>query len=144
MRTKKRAGLREGTYKYIESIISNYNEYPRLIIERERDLKNPYTVKDKNQGGGKSSITKNEVEEMAIKLISDKKLNTLKEEYRAIDNTFFTSDIITKRIIKLYYIDKPRTKTWDGVAYSVGYAKRHCYRLRDSFIKKVADHLGMT
>lgn len=137
-----RAGLRNETFKYIEGVIRSYKQYPKWIKAREEAVEYPYTPPDKNIGGGRSSGTSDPTAQTATRLVIDRELHGLRQEYNAVKNTMQASSPETIRIIEMYYLTVPRTKTWDGIAQEVGYSRRQCLILRDSFVKCVAELLG--
>ena len=138
-----RAGLRNETFKYIEGVIRSYHDYQKWISEREAEIFNSPKIEiDENVGGGRSPYMTNETERIASKLILDRQLNGLREEYEAVHYIFTHSSDKTQEVIQLWYLDRPRKVTWDGVAEKVMYSKKHCQRLRDVFVFSVAERLG--
>lgn len=139
-----RAGLRVETYTFIEGIIRNYKTYPRWISQRKEEIIAPHKQIDENIGGGRGGSISNTTERAVTALVLDKSLMSLQREYEAVDLAFNTCEEKTKEIIELYYLQRPRTKTWDGVAQEVGYSKKQCQRLRDGFVKFIAEQIGLT
>lgn len=135
--------LRTGTYKYIESILKSYEDYEKHIKLRELEILTPHTGKDENIGGGRSSLKSDPTARTANKLIQDRKLQTLKDEYQAVQKALGESDAITTRIISIWYFKKPRLITWDGVAKKLHLSRSQCIRKRNAFILMVADELGI-
>lgn len=136
-----RAGLRDGTYKSIESILRTYKQYPEWINNREQEIMFPLADIDENVGGGRSSQISNPTEKIVSNLIMDKRLSELRREYNAVQYAFESCENDNVRqIIELYYIR--RTHTWRGIADLTNYSEKQCQRLRDKFIKYIADYLG--
>lgn len=136
-----RAGLRDGTYKSIESILRTYKQYPEWIKQREQEIMFLTTDVDENVGGGKSNVVSNPTERTVTNLIMDKRLSELRREYNAVQYAFDNcTQKGTREIIELYYFKQ--THTWVGVAKRVHYSVRYCIKLRDDFIKTMADFLG--
>lgn len=136
-----RSGLRDGTYKSIESILRTYRQYPDWISNRTQEIMYPVVEIDENVGGGRSSQVSNPTEKIVSNLIMDKRLSELYREYNAVNYAFDScvNDNV-KRIIELYYIK--RTHNWKGIAELTNYSEKQCQRLRDKFVKSVADYLG--
>lgn len=137
---KKRKGIRDGAYRHTEDIIRSFHKYPRWIKELEEKLLYPHKEIDANQGTG-GNLPSSPTENTAMSLISDNKLQQMKREYEQLLEMLAKTDDKTKRIIELWYIERPQTKTWDGISLEVGLTKRQCFRLRDAFIKELAEKL---
>ncbi|MDT2814347.1 hypothetical protein P7H75_05770 [Vagococcus carniphilus] len=135
--------MRKGTFKYIEQIIEDYDKYDNLIKKREQEIWHPQRETDENIGGGQRPRDFNMVERLASRLVEDERLCRLKDEKDALDRAFRICRPGTDKIIRMWYLDKPRLKTWDGVAKEVNWSRRTCINLRDEFIQSVADELGM-
>lgn len=135
--------LRITTFKYLEEIIRRSDDYPKEINLREQEIINPYRISDENIGGGRSDVIANQTERIATKLVTDRRLSNLQREYDAFRKTFDSCDDNVKEIITMAYIDKPRTKTWDGIAVRSGYSRAQCFRYRDAFILAMAEELGL-
>ena len=139
---RKRAGLREETYKFIEGMLFTYSNYQDWINRRREELNNPYIRKDNNIGGDKSHRISDPTGSQGSKLAMDKQLVSLIDEKKAMDTVLNKVDAETKTIIKMYYFDKPRTKTWDGIAKEVHLSRASCINKRDGVIIAIANHLG--
>ncbi|MCW6682060.1 hypothetical protein NHG29_04140 [Aerococcaceae bacterium NML160702] len=139
-----RAGLREETFKYIEGIVRSYHQYEKWIKQREAEIYNPPKIEeDENIGGGRSPYLTNETERIATKLVLDKQLQSLREEYSAVKYAFsMCKDEREAQVIHLFYVQ--RKKTWEGVADETKYSRRQCMNIRDVFIKRVAEYMGKT
>lgn len=138
-----RKGLRQETFKYVEGILNTYNRYEPWIKQRKEAVAHPYKIVDENIGGGKANRTSDPTGDTASRLAIDKQLQNLQAEYTAVKETLRESRPVTRDIIQLYYFDRPRTKTWDGIAVEVNYSKKTCLNLRDQFVCDVADKLGL-
>lgn len=136
--------MRKGTFKYIEQIIADYDKYERLIARREEEIWFPSKETDENIGGSSGSRDFCAVERLASRLAEDEKLRRLKEEKQAIDKAFKHCRPGTRKVIDMWYLDKPRLKTWDGVAKETNWSRRTCINLRDDFIKMIADELNLS
>lgn len=135
-----RAGLRNETFSYIEGIIKSYNQYDSWIKQREDEIFHSHKENDENIGYDKGTNTSSPTERIANKLVLDKQLASIREEYSAVKFAFETCSENAEKIIKMFYID--RKKTWDGIAMEVGVSRRQCINIRDAFVTKVAKFLG--
>lgn len=134
--------MNSGTFKQIEIILQEYPRYKEYIKKREEELLNPYYPEDTNQGGGKTNRTSDTTAVRALTLADDRVLQRLKFQYQAVKRTYDNADEDTQDIIKEYYFNQPRIKTWDGIALQVNHSKRTCFRMRNAFFSKLADELG--
>lgn len=138
--------LKRTTFIQIEQILKEYKTYSKIISERKLDLLYPYQEADKrddNIGGGRSNKTSQPTEDMALKLATDKQLNRIEFQKKAIEKVYNNSSEGTQKVIKEYYFTVPRTKSWAGIAEETRYSRRQCFRLRDQFFNELADELGM-
>ena len=128
----------------LEYILLEYLDYPSYIKQVEEELLNPHTVDvDENIGGGRGSHLSNPTERIALSIVDDKRLNRIQAQQQAVDKVYQESLPKTQEIIREYYWQRPRTKTWDGVAKQVNYSRRQCHNLRNDFFDRLADELGM-
>ncbi|EKB54480.1 RinA family phage transcriptional regulator [Facklamia hominis] len=135
--------LRSGTYKYIESILRSYHDYEQYIYLREQELLNPHKDCDTNVGGGRGNAISDPTRIKASRLVEDRKVQVLKAEKQAVEKALASVDDVSKEIIVLWYLKKPRLVTWDGVANKVHLSRSQCIRRRDNFISLIADELGL-
>jgi len=136
--------MKRGTFVYIEQLLREYPEMGNYIKQREEELIYPdELVIDQNIGGGRSSFISKPTERMAITIIEDKRLRELSRCKCAIDKLISEADFIMVGVIQMFYFEKPRLRTWEGIAMDTGLSERHCRRLRDKFFQAVADELGM-
>lgn len=139
---KKKAGLKLSTFNSVEDILRDYPLYPKWINEREQEIFAPMKELDENIGGSRSGYTSNITERIASSLIEDIRLKELRREYEAVRVALGECEENALKIVQLYYFDKPRLKTWSGIALEIGYSERHCRRLRNGIVKRIADLLG--
>lgn len=136
--------MKQGTFKYIEQLLNEYPDMDKYISLRIEELKYPNTIEaDQNIGGGSSGFVSNPTERMVMTIVEDKRLKNIELNKQAIDKVLFESDELTAMIIRMYYFDKPRLKTWEGIALAICVSEGHCRKLRTRFFEKVADELGL-
>ena len=131
-------------FKYVESLLKEYVNYPKHINKRREELRFPVKQKDENLGGGSSSFNKTAPQEVfVIKLDQDKRLTRLEEQYLIITDVL---DCLPKdefKIIELYYLKTPRTLTWDGVAQQANCSRRRCFDVRNKVVVEIGKRLGL-
>lgn len=136
--------MKRGTFVYIEQLLREYPDMGNYIKQREEELIYPdELVIDQNIGGGSSPFISKPTERMAITIIEDKRLRELNRVKCALDKLINEADFIMVGVIQMFYFEKPRLRTWEGIAMDTGLSERHCRRLRDKFFQAVADELGM-
>lgn len=136
--------MKQGTFKYIEQLLNEYPDMDRYISLRIEELKYPNSTElDQNIGGGSSGFISNPTERMVMTIAEDKRLKNIELNKRAIEKILFESDKLTTDIIRMYYFNKPRLKTWEGIALAICVSEGHCRKLRTRFFEKVADELGL-
>ena len=136
--------MKQGTFKYIEQLLRDYPEMDNYIKQREEELIFPDELAiDQNIGGGRSSFISKPTERMAITITEDKRLQMLIRYKRAIDKLIDEVDPITVGVVQMFYFQKPRLRTWEGIAIDSGLSERQCRRFRDKFFVMMADELGL-
>lgn len=136
--------LRRGTFLNLEDIVRDYPQMDNYIKHVEEELLNPWQEQDTNVGGGRSSLTSAPTERKAITIATDKHLRLLKERKAAMDKVWTETRDETKKIIRMWYWENPRTKTWDGIAEECHFSRKYCIVLRDDLIHRLALELGET
>lgn len=137
-----RAGIDKNEFKFIEGLLTNHRRYPKWINEREQEILYPYRETDGNIGGGSSGIISNETERIASMLVHDKRLNELKKQFETVSWALGDSNRATREIIVGYYMTCPKVETWRSLSEAVNFSQRHCKRMRDNFVVKVARELN--
>ncbi|WP_283679937.1 transcriptional regulator [Lentilactobacillus sp. Marseille-Q4993] len=137
--------MEKALFNYIAEIISDYPETDHYIKEREDELMNQFQeFKDENVGGGRAQFKQNTgVEDMAITLSEDRKLNNLRRHAIAVKKCLDTSDDTTNLIIKELYLQKHQYLTIAGVAAKVYLSDRAVRERRNRFFESVAKELGL-
>lgn len=136
--------MKQGTFKYIEQLLRDYPDMGAYIAKREEALIYPDELEiDTNIGGGSGGFISKPTERLAITITEDKRLQELTRCKQAIDRLVEEADPITVGVVQMFYFQRPRLKTWEGIAMDSGLSERQCRRFRDRFFGMVADELGL-
>ncbi|QHB52463.1 DUF722 domain-containing protein [Lentilactobacillus hilgardii] len=137
--------LKKALFDYIAEIISDYPKTDQYIKEREDELMNQFQdFRDENVGGGRAQYKNNTgVQDMAITLAIDKRLNTLKRHAKAVEECLNETDDDTKIIINELYIKHHPTLNVYGVAERVNLSASQVKRRRSKFFETLSVKLGL-
>ena len=113
------------------------------IEKRIEAIKYPVVHTDENIGGGKSNVTSNPTERLAITLADDLMLSNLKNIKQNVEVVLDDLEPEARKVIDMYYIYQPRKYTWVGVAQESNYSERQCRNIRNAVFKKIAEKLGL-
>ena len=129
-------------FNFITSLLYDYPKTDEYIKQRTEELMYPYNPNhDENIGGGRSNITDNPVERMAINIATDRRLTTLERNKKLIDQCLDQCSWETYKIIDTVYFK--RAKSVEGVAMEIPLSASQVRRLRQQFFERVADELGI-
>lgn len=129
-------------FNFIASLLYDYPKTDEYIKQRTEELMYPYNPnQDENIGGGRSNITENQVERMAINIATDRRLTTLERNKKIIDQCLDQCSWETYKIIDTVYFK--RAKSVEGVAMEIPLSASQVRRLRQQFFERVADELGI-
>lgn len=129
-------------FNFITSLLYDYPKTDEYIKQRTEELMYPYNPNhDENIGGGRSNITDNPVERMAINIATDRRLTTLERNKKIIDQCLDQCSWETYKIIDTVYFK--RAKSVEGVAMEIPLSASQVRRLRQQFFERVADELGI-
>lgn len=135
------------TFKYIEKNIFDLPEMLQEIQFRREELLYPFDEEpDHNDIKGRSSVMTitDTTARRASALVEDRRIRKMEEKTDAILRVYDKLIAEKKEVIKLYYWQKPRLLTWDGVAKETNTSRSTCLRWRKKFIQDIADELGET
>ncbi|TLQ29492.1 DUF722 domain-containing protein [Lentilactobacillus parabuchneri] len=137
--------LKKALFDYIAEIISDYPQTNQYIKEREDELTNQFQeFRDENVGGGRAQYKNNTgVQDMAITLAIDKRLNTLRRHAKAVEQCLNECDSDTKAIIEELYIKQHPTLNVYGVAEKVNLSASQVKRRRLKFFEHLSNKLGL-
>lgn len=124
---------------YYERLFMDYHRYPTLIARRRAELS--IREVDENVGGGKSNIMGKPVESLAVRCLTDKRLNFLENVQEAIHDTLEGLDENTFQIIDLRYFNA-NEYSWKQVAKMFSYSPAQIYRIRYRVLETFANRAG--
>lgn len=134
--------MERNKFNFIASLLYDYPKTDEYIKQRTEELMYPYNPnQDENIGGGRSNITDNPVERMAINIATDRRLTTLERNKKIIDQCLDQCSWETYKIIDTVYFK--RAKSVEGVAMEIPLSASQVRRLRQQFFELVADELGI-
>lgn len=128
-------------FKQVEDILYDYPKLESEIAKRRLSIRVPHRESGESVGG-KSNIISRPQESYVINLERDKRLKILEEHLEVATEVLETLDPSEYEVIRLYYFQRPRRYTWEGVAQKTGYSKRQCYRIRDTVVTSIGRTLG--
>lgn len=124
---------------YYERLFMDYHRYPTMIARRRAELS--IREVDENVGGGKSNIMGKPVESLAVRCLTDKRLNFLENVQEAIHDTLEGLDENTFQIIDLRYFNA-NEYSWKQVAKMFSYSPAQIYRIRYRVLETFANRAG--
>lgn len=135
--------MNNGTFKFIEQTLIDFKQMDKHIEKRIEAIKYPVVHTDENIGGGKSNVTSNPTERLAITLADDLMLSNLRNIKQNVEVVLDSLEPEARKVIELYYINQPRKYTWVGVAQESNYSERQCRNIRNGVFKEIAKRLGL-
>ena len=139
--------MRRTLKNYILDLLSDYNNIPKYIKEREDEIRHPIIERDDNVGGGRAQNKPgNPTEQLVITLTDDLRLKKLEKEYQVITDCYNKADPDTQTIVReLCFKDRHhRVYTMEGLflQHKINVGPSKGYKLRNEFIKDVAKGFG--
>ena len=132
------------TFKYIEKEIYSLHDTLKEIKLIEYEILHGTDVDTDSPQPGRTSVrTINDTTAIkATELVEHKRLKRMKEKADAILKVYNSLPEEKKRLIELYYWDRPGELTWEGVAKELNMGRATAIRWRNSFVLKVAEEMG--
>lgn len=130
-------------YNTIEKALRDYNWYDETIVNIEFSLRNPYTEKDDNIGGGKSdhgNSTENGAIAMADMINSDALIKNIRWNKMVINSAFARTDNDTREIINYLYCDIDNLTSTE-LAIKLSVSVRTIERKRTKFFEMLVNKL---
>ncbi len=122
--------------------LKDYQQYEFLVKKRRQEIMFPhYEGRDNNFGGGRAQNKVNKhVEDLAIKLANDPKLNWLALEKEAVDACLSQMDSFSRNVIQKLFFEKSDLST-TGLAITLQIARSTLYNIRHKFLAKLNELL---
>lgn len=132
------------TFKYIEKEIYSLHDTLKEIKLIEYEIVHGNDVDTDSPQPGRTSVrTINDTTAIkATELVEHKRLKRMREKAEAILKVYNSLPEEKKRLIKLYYWDRPGELTWEGVAKELNMGRATAIRWRNSFVLRVAEEMG--
>ncbi|WP_165820894.1 transcriptional regulator [Pueribacillus theae] len=137
--------LKPSTFKYIESEIYSYHETVKHIELIEYEIEHSTTNNhDENTNVGKNSVRANisPVERKVTALLEHKQLKRMYSITDAIKKIYERLDDDKKKLMNLYYWERPGELTWEGIAKECNIGRMTALRWRKQIVYAIAHELG--
>lgn len=129
-------------FKRVEQLLEDYPKLDSEIKKRRLALLYPVREHDENIGGSKSQSNTSLAETFVVTLDQDRRLTRLEEQKFIIEEVLNKLQEDDYSVIKLYYFEKPRTLTWDGIAMATRNSRSRCFEVRKSVVEEIGRKLG--
>lgn len=141
MTTATKIKLRRGTFQHIEAELYAYHDTLKEIAKLRNEILHASSEPDR-VGGGRSNLPVNMTETTAIRLTTDKRLNSLVEVADAIRTVYDALPEGKQKLVQLRYWSRPQLLTWDGIALNLNVSRRTAINWRDEIVTAIALKLG--
>ena len=129
-------------FKRVEQLLEDYPKLDSEIKKRRLALLYPVREYDENIGGSKSQSNTSLAETFVVTLDQDRRLARLEEQKFIIEEVLKKLHEDDYSVIKLYYFEKPRTLTWDGIAMATRNSRSRCFEVRKNVVEEIGRKLG--
>ena len=129
-------------FKRVEQLLEDYPKLDSEIKKRRLALLYPVREHDENIGGSKSQSNTSLAESFVVTLDQDRRLTRLEEQKFIIEEVLNRLHEDDYSVIRLYYFEKPRTLTWDGIAMATRNSRSRCFEVRKSVVEDIGRKLG--
>lgn len=129
-------------FKRVEQLLEDYPKLDSEIKKRRLALLYPVREHDENIGGSKSQSNTSLAENFVVTLDQDRRLARLEEQKFIIEEVLKKLHEDDYSVIKLYYFEKPRTLTWDGIAMATRNSRSRCFEVRKTVVEEIGRKLG--
>ena len=129
-------------FKRVEQLLEDYPKLDNEIKKRRLALLYPVREHDENIGGSKSQSNTSLAETFVVTLDQDRRLARLEEQKFIIEEVLKELHEDDYNVIKLYYFEKPRTLTWDGIAMATRNSRSRCFEVRKNVVEEIGRKLG--
>lgn len=141
MTTATKIKLRRGTFQHIEAELYAYHDTLKEIAKLRNEILHASSEPDR-VGGGRGNTPTDKTGVAAIRLATDKRLNSLVEVVEAIESVVERLPEKKRELVKLKYWSQPRTLTWDGIALRLDVSRRTAINWRNEIVYAIALKMG--
>ena len=136
--------LKRQTFKYIEREIYDLHDTIKEIKVIEYDIMHGSNIDVDSPKPGRTSVRpiSDPTAVKATELVEHRRLKRMKEKVNAILKVYNSLPEEKKRLIELYYWERPGELTWDGIAKELNMGRATAIRWRNAFVKRVAQEMG--
>ncbi|MCQ9279779.1 transcriptional regulator [Staphylococcus borealis] len=136
--------IRKATFKYIESEVYHLEESKREIRNIREEILNPYKHRNINAFKSKSKYAHTSITEIqATLLLSNKLLNNLENNVKAIEKVYSRLPEDRKKVIDLKYFNKDSKLKLEQIADMCFMHRNTVSTIKQNFIKSIAIELGI-
>jgi RinA family phage transcriptional activator len=132
--------LRKATFKHIEAELYAYKDTVKEIEKLRQEIM--YGYREQDESGIRSSAIGRPTEQIATRLVTDKRLRNLEEIVYAIESVLEMLDDTQKELVTLKYLNKNNSLNWLGIAEKCNIHEQTAYKYRRMIIYAIAEKVG--
>jgi RinA family phage transcriptional activator len=132
--------LRKATFKHIEAELYAYRDTIKEIEKLRQEIM--YGYREQDESGIRSSAIGRPTEQIATRLVTDKRLRNLEEIVYAIESVLEMLDDTQRELVTLKYLNKNNSLNWLGIAEKCNIHEQTAYKYRRMIIYAIAEKVG--
>lgn len=132
--------LRKATFKHIEAELYAYKDTVKEIDKLRQEIM--YGYREQDESGIRSSAIGRPTEQIATRLVTDKRLRNLEEIVYAIESVLGMLDDTQRELVELKYFKKNNALNWLGIAEKCNIHEQTAYKYRRMIIYAIAEKVG--
>ncbi|MGM0807549.1 MAG: transcriptional regulator [Bacillota bacterium] len=132
--------LRKATFKHIEAELYAYKDTLKEIEKLRQEIM--YGYREQDESGIRSSAIGRPTEQIATRLVTDKRLRNLEEIVYAIESVLGMLDETQRKLVNLKYLNKNNSLNWLGIAEECNIHEQTAYKYRRMIIYAIAEKVG--
>ena len=136
------AKVRKSTFKHVESELFAYHDTRKEIIRLRNEILYPSRQQDDNIGGGRSGSTGDPTGRVVTALTANARLQHMESIVHAIESVYERLPEEKKRLVNLYYWNRPQLLTWEGIAQKLHISRITAIRWRDEVVYAISSNIG--
>lgn len=133
--------LRPVVFKHIEAELYDYPGTKQAINRLREQIMYGETTNDENVGGGRTSTPGRPTEQIATRLLTDKRLRNLEEITEAVEWALDQVSEDCRQVIYTKYWSHKRL-SWDGIAAECNVHRVTAIKYRKRFVELVAEKMA--